>query len=365
MKNHWISIVSLFLTIPALGLTPGDAVTLDALAKAEAIQGELPESWKEGDLYILECWATWCGPCVAAIPHVDALYDKYRSKGLRVIGINVLEDGKDKVEKFVERKGDGMSYPVAYVGKGGEFEETWLKAAGVRGIPNAFVVKNGKLLFRTHPFALEEEMIEGLLADGDRETAVIEKALSDVKQREAMAQTTQAFNKARTENDTAGMAAAILEMEKINPKQSSLLSMRSDLALFQKDWAKVEELLSSSPNPRTTLMIAYGFLRRIDAASIDGVPVEFQQMLIDTISELDKPERVSLALVARTQWRLGQKDHAKATAEKAASLESEKGSAEPFKKFVESFEGGNEPMSMQQLMQLVIMSMRDNPKSNP
>src|SRR5688572_20016138 len=89
------------LTSSAWALKIGDALVPDALGKAELIQGEVPSTWEPGKVYILECWATWCGPCVAAIPHVDALYDKYNDKGLRVIGVNVFEDGKDKVAEFV------------------------------------------------------------------------------------------------------------------------------------------------------------------------------------------------------------------------------------------------------------------------
>jgi len=137
---------SLFLaaSLPAFAQKPGDSVTPDALSKLEWVQGAAPTAWEPGKVYILECWATWCGPCVAAIPHVDELFDKYQEKGLRVIGVNVREDGKDKVEAFVKNKGDGMSYPVAYTGKGGVFETEWLKPADVSGIPHPRAAARGK-----------------------------------------------------------------------------------------------------------------------------------------------------------------------------------------------------------------------------
>ena len=50
-------------------------------------------------------------------------------------------------------------YPVAYTGPDSAFEKDWLKAGGVRGIPHAFVVKNGKLLFTTHPKQLTDQLV--------------------------------------------------------------------------------------------------------------------------------------------------------------------------------------------------------------
>ena len=363
MKKKLFPIVCLSFSLPAFGLAPGDAVTPDSLAKAEVVQGELPKSWKEGDLYILECWATWCGPCVAAIPHVDELYDKYSSKGLHVIGMNVWEDGKDKVVQFVEKKGDGMSYPVAYVGKGGEFEETWLKAGGVRGIPHAFVVKNGKLLFSTHPASLKEEMIEGLLAGGDQETAVIEKIASAEKNKEAIGQQMRAFSKASMEKDPAEMAAVIAAVEKIDPDYSSLGRMRFDHACVSKDWAKAQELLSAMPDPRMARGCAFQALRGIDADP-DDVPVAFQEKLLETVEVSDVPDPVAMALVARTQWRLGKKDEALATANKAASLDGRM-PKEPFVAFAASFGEGKEPMTLQELFKSLQAAMRPNSAPKP
>jgi thiol-disulfide isomerase/thioredoxin len=101
---------------PSKPLKPGDEVTTYALGKLDWIKGSAPAEWEAGKVYVFECWAMWCGPCVAAIPHVNELHKKYESKGLRVYGVNVWEDGKDKVAAFVANKGEGMAYPVAYTG---------------------------------------------------------------------------------------------------------------------------------------------------------------------------------------------------------------------------------------------------------
>ncbi|MBN8456272.1 MAG: TlpA family protein disulfide reductase [Verrucomicrobia bacterium] len=159
----------------AATLKPGDAVKTDAIGAATFIQGEAPKEWVKDHLYVIECWATWCGPCVQAIPHVNDLYKELKEQGLHVVGMNVWEDDKAKVGEFVKAKGDGMSYPVAFTGMEGAFADEWLKAAGVNGIPHAFVVKNGKLLFSIHPAGLNKEMIGDLLAGGEKEAAIVKE----------------------------------------------------------------------------------------------------------------------------------------------------------------------------------------------
>ena len=121
-------------------LKVGSEVKLDAVIAAQWLQGGAPKEFEKGKIYLFECWATWCSPCLAAIPHVNDLYKKYRDQGLRVYGMDVREDGKEQVEIFVKAKGEGMSYPVAYVGKEGAFENQWLKPAAPRGLPHTFAV---------------------------------------------------------------------------------------------------------------------------------------------------------------------------------------------------------------------------------
>ena len=145
-------------------LVAGSEVSLSSVIQAEWIQGEAPKSFEPGKVYIFECWSTKCGPCIGMIPHVNELHNKYYDQGLRIYGMSVYENDKDECVKFVKDQGDGMSYPVAFTGKNGPFELEWMKPAGARGIPHAFIVRNGKLLASTLASRLTDDLVETMLA---------------------------------------------------------------------------------------------------------------------------------------------------------------------------------------------------------
>ena len=56
-----------------------------AVEVKEWIQGETTVG--AGKPYVVEFWATWCGPCRQSIPHLNDLYKKYKGKGLSIIGV--------------------------------------------------------------------------------------------------------------------------------------------------------------------------------------------------------------------------------------------------------------------------------------
>ena len=151
-------------TLSAAGLKVGDPAP--AARPATMLQGEAVKDFKKGEVYVFECWASWCGPCIAAIPHLDELHRKMGKKGIVITGVNVWESERDaasaqRAKDFLKAQGEKMSYRVALGGKA--FIKDWLEAAGVNGIPHAFVVADGKIAWTGHPAQLTAEILGDIL----------------------------------------------------------------------------------------------------------------------------------------------------------------------------------------------------------
>lgn len=146
----------------------------DAAPKLEVetfIKGKEVKSFEAGKVYVVEFWATWCGPCIKAFPHLSELQKKHGDK-VTIIGVNIWERKTlDEVKKFVEEQGDKMGYTVAFDGKAKKMADNWMKAAGRNGIPSAFIVNGeGKIAWIGHPASMDAELDKAVKA-AEKKTA--------------------------------------------------------------------------------------------------------------------------------------------------------------------------------------------------
>lgn len=147
---------------PALAAQLGLGDPAPAARPSVMLQGEAVTKLDDSKTYLFEFWATWCGPCVAQVPHVDHLHRTFGPKGLVVLATSVWEDDQAKPAAFVKGKGDKMSYRVGFDGDKA-MAKNWLEAAGANGIPHGFVVQKGKIIWQGHPAELTDEVVASML----------------------------------------------------------------------------------------------------------------------------------------------------------------------------------------------------------
>jgi thiol-disulfide isomerase/thioredoxin len=148
-----------------------------AIQVAKWVKGDAVPSLDKGKIYVVEFWATWCGPCKVSIPHLTELHKKFGDKAT-FIGVSSFETKWDGVEPFVKSEGDQMDYDVAMdkienpTDREGFMAKNWMEAAHQPGIPTAFVVdKEGRIAWIGHPMELEQPLAKIVDGTWDRDAA--------------------------------------------------------------------------------------------------------------------------------------------------------------------------------------------------
>lgn len=97
----------------------------------------------KGSPVLIDFWATWCGPCNMQTPILDRLSRRYESKGLKVVGINVIDDDAALAKRYAQAK--GLTYPIVVDDKGLTQREY-----GVRGLPSLILIdRDGRIVHQT------------------------------------------------------------------------------------------------------------------------------------------------------------------------------------------------------------------------
>jgi len=327
------------------------------------MQGQPVKSFEPGTVYLIDCWATWCGPCVASIPHIEELHQKYKDKGLVVIGQNVWQNrsgtsdsasvktDEETVAKFLKKMGTNMTYRVAMDDLGqsnsGAMSEAWLRAAGQDGIPAAFIInKHGRIVWIGHPATLKEKVLEDVLADRfDIEKAETELAQEEKKSKQ-IDQLGEKLVSSMRDQKWSEAEAAIAEMEKTAPELQTPLSLyRFQILLSRKDFAtayKLADSLSNSNLSDAHLQDSLAWII-VSKKDLDDRNVALAEKIAVRANDAAKGLNPSvLDTLARAQFMNGKKKEAAATERKA--LEQAPAQAkQPIEKMVKSYEDGQLP----------------------
>lgn len=99
-------------------------------------------SEQRGKVVLIDFWATWCGPCIASMPHLKQVYDRF-SANPDFVMVGVSDDyGEDAVRRFVAQ--NQIRWTQLY-----EAKHEMARAFGITGIPSAWVIdREGRVVGR-------------------------------------------------------------------------------------------------------------------------------------------------------------------------------------------------------------------------
>jgi thiol-disulfide isomerase/thioredoxin len=296
-------------------------ISIDHWVKGDSIDG-----FEDGQVYVMEFWATWCGPCITSMPHLSALQDEYGDK-VKVIGVS-SEKELETVTSFLAKtnkrdnklNNDRMRYTVA-VDPDRSTSRVFMEASNQRGIPTAFIInKVGQVAWIGHPMNMDEPLKE--VVEGTWDIAAAAAAFKlEMEQEVAMKELDGVYRAAMETEDWDAWIAAIdsftakygnnARMD--SAKFEALLTKKKDKAaayawaqkMVEKDW----------DNPQALNSMAWGI---VDETPAELQDLDFALKVAIRASELtDNKDPMILDTRARCYWEMGLKYKAIAWQERA------------------------------------------------
>ena len=206
-------------------------------------KGKPTRAFQKGKVYVVEFWATWCGPCIASFPHLSDMADKMAGKAT-FISVNTWDRNQEgekepgnaahvaRVAKFVKENDTKMRYTIALDDEKDTIATTWMRAAGRNGIPCAFIVnQQGKIAWIGHPMQMDqplEEITAGKWDIAAAKTKYDADAAAAKAQAAAAAKAQTAVAEAAKAGDMAAFEAAIAGL---SPNKASALMSGISMAV--------------------------------------------------------------------------------------------------------------------------------------
>lgn len=126
---------------------PAPDLALDTLqGKGAALKDYL------GQVVLVNLWATWCPPCKAEMPTLQAYYQAHKAQGFTLIAVNA-GDSASEVQMFVDKL--GLTFPIWL-----DPNNAALRAFRTTGLPSSFVIDRGGQVRLAWSGAVEHQTLE-------------------------------------------------------------------------------------------------------------------------------------------------------------------------------------------------------------
>jgi len=241
MKNQIKIIVYLFLLTSLISVCLAKPLELGDMAPEIKIKEWLKgstQSIKAGKgktIFVVEFWATWCGPCKASIPHLSDIYNKKKDENVEIIGIS--NEPLETVTEFVKEA--GFTYNV---GIDDDSYTTKLYMDGVSGIPHAFIIgKKGTILWAGHPMNGLDQALDAII-----------KGKYNIKDQVEMTALKKKLEQAMQNKDIDASIQAAKDILAIFPNDEPTLQLFVSLCEYKGDVSSVTNVLEEISNNKKT-----------------------------------------------------------------------------------------------------------------
>jgi len=210
------------------------------------LRGEPLTSFRPGKVYIVEFWATWCGPCVAVMPHLVQLQEKYKDSGLELLGIAASEraqragEARTRLDAWLTDKFSNLNYRIGFDSTG-EMNKLWMDPSFSVGIPTSFVVdRDGHIAFVGHPMQLDDvlpKILNGSWRTSDEakaaDTERIDSGRREMRERKLTEPMLAKLYPAMEAEDWAKAVSAVEEAVAVVPDDLYFRALHADMLLHK------------------------------------------------------------------------------------------------------------------------------------
>ena len=254
------------------------------------------KEFETGKVYVVEFWATWCGPCIASMPHLAEVQNKYGDKGVQLISIS--DEDLDTVTGFLDREVPSQFLPNHGKDEGNDEEEVeeeiedandrqeekpkgitfrevtsayclttdpdrschaaYMEAAGQNGIPTAFIVgKDSQIEWIGHPMTMDEPLEKIVSGSWDREEFA-KKLKAEQEVQFAMSRVVGLLRQGKVDKGLAALETIIESADGSGRMQMKLFRLQLLAQLGnEKVGSAIEELVAEIEDPHMLNQVAW------------------------------------------------------------------------------------------------------------